>query len=139
MTTSPRYPRSSAGNESTSVSVSFLRYFRLRVRTRASGTMATVTLPRARAGATRRSQGASPSARTPLVPTTSTSSLGPPGLRLLAPDPFRGLLSLSAIRMRVVRLHDHLHQFVADDVLVVEVHERDPVDVLDDPDGFHES
>src|SRR4051812_24918435 len=77
-------------------------------------------MPRAVAGATRRSHAARPGARRPAGSRTSIS-------RLLSPSIAAGTAE------RIVGLDDLLHQLVADDVAVVEVDEADAVDVLHDP------
>src|SRR6185503_14722412 len=131
ITTSPRNPLSRAGNERTSVGVSFFLYWRFSARTRASDTMATVIAPRARAGATDCSHAARPGTRTPAGLTRSTSKGRPEG------RPRRSLLSILA--ERVVRFHDLLHELVPHDVPFVEVHEADPVDVADDVERLDEA
>src|SRR5262249_54187350 len=129
MTMSPsnRRPRDGAspdGNDSTSVAASFRRYRRFNTRLRASPTTATWTTPRARGGAARSSHAARPGAAParPRSSATSTRSRGEPS----------GMRAAVAVRERLVRLHDLLHQLVADDVAVVEVDERDAVDRADD-------
>ena len=107
---------------------------RLSARTRASGTRATVTAPRARAGATPASQRAEPGRAHAARVTTSTARRDG---RAASADRSAGGESPSAIRRGpfecgVVRLDDLLHQLVAHDVLVVEVDEADALDVLDD-------
>src|SRR5574338_746508 len=84
------------------------------MRIRASDTRAMLNSPAARRGATRWSQRAPPGART-ARPCPSTMVT-------------RSRLSGSAIRIRLVRLHDPLHQRMPDDVLIVE---------KDDADAFH--
>src|SRR5690348_8331691 len=108
MTMSPRNGDSSEGNDRTSVAVSFLRKRRLRPRTWASETIATVTAPRARAGATAWSQDASPGARTDAGETRSTCRRNRP--------PASAMRAL--VREGVVGLDDLLHQLVAHDVLL---------------------
>src|SRR5436190_6431790 len=80
-----------------------------------------LTVPRARAGATRRSQAASPWAgtRRPRASLTRTRS------------------AVTA-RERFVRFDNLLDELVPHDVAVVEVHERDAFDVADDLHRFHE-
>src|SRR6478672_723620 len=81
-----------------------------------SETSAMATSPRAAAGATRASQAARPGARTARPRPSLT-------------DTDKRLLSGSTVRF--VRLDDLLHQRVPHDVLVVEVDERDAVDLAD--------
>src|SRR5436309_89712 len=106
---------------------------------RASLTSAMQSVPRARAGATRVSQFASPCPdfAIPCSLTTDTRSL-----RLRAEgataDRRRDLGTAVAVREFLVCLHDLLHQFVAHDVAVVEVDERDALDRADDLHRFDE-
>src|SRR5262245_35861722 len=115
---SPRYPLVSAGNDSTSVGAFFPRNRRLSARTRASDAIATVTPPRARAGAIAASHAASRGARRAVDETTSTCS--------------RSAILAAAGGVRVVRLYDLLHELVPYHVAIVEVDEPDAVDVPDD-------
>src|SRR5947209_8485765 len=92
---------------------------------RASVTTATLRTPRAPGGATRRSHAASPgmlTARPRPSQTVTSSRWSPSGI------------ARAAVRVRLVGLHDLLHQLVADDVAVVEIDERD---AFDRPDDFH--
>src|SRR3954447_6571825 len=92
---------------------------------RPSLTSAIPTVPRARRGATRRSQAASPGAlagRPDASDTTTRSRVSGSGI------------PAGEVRVRLVRLDDLLHQLVADDVAIIEVDERDAVDRADD---FH--
>src|SRR6185295_12899075 len=73
------------------------------------------SVPRARAGATRRSQAARPGARTRRPPPSLT--------RTRSDVPARECF---------VRFDNLLDELVADDVAVVEMDERDAVDVADD-------
>src|SRR5688500_16518231 len=91
---------------------------------RRSGTTATETTPRARAGAIRWSQRPSPGARTAGGSTRSTISRRRNLRRLI----FGG----ARRRVGVIGLDDLLHQLVPDDVLVVEVDDADAVDFADD-------
>src|ERR1051325_2233736 len=121
MTMSPRYRldagawRLPAGKLKTSVVASLRRYFLFNARICASETSAIESAPRARRGATRRSQAASPGARTrrPLASVIVTARA-------------------AAIRELLVRLDDLLHELVAHDVALVEVDEGDAVDGVDD-------
>src|SRR6185436_17178860 len=114
----------SATNDSTSVGASVRRYWRLSWRTRRSVTSATPTSPRTREGATAASHRASPPSRTgrPRPSDTITRK------RLLAGS-----------TVRFVRLHDLLHERMAHDILVVEVHERDALDLADDLHGLDQA
>src|SRR5712671_1327239 len=103
---------------------------------RASLTTATFTVPLARAGATRRSQAASPGGRSSLPRSSVTDTVK--GLPAKARAAFwrakagpSGMLDVAA-RERLVRLDDLLHQLVAHDVAIVEMDERDAVDRADD-------
>src|SRR5262245_512224 len=91
--------------------------------------MAILTRPRARAGAIRISQRASPGAptRRPRPSDTSTRT----ALRCAS-----GSMRAAAVPVgeRLVRLHNLLHEFMTEHVALVEVDERDP---LDAPDHFH--
>src|SRR5580765_4338239 len=125
------------GKLSTSVVLSTPRNRRFRRRTWASLTMAMLTSPRARAGATRVSQRASPRAPTrrprPSDTTTRTAELrssGPSGSMRAVAVP---------VRERLVRLDDLLHQSVTHHVALVEVDERDAVDVADDFHGLDQT
>src|SRR5204863_4694803 len=95
-------------------------------RTRASETIATVIVPRARAGAIDASQRANPGAR----PTTLIARRG------VKPRP---TLSLPFLRERVIRLHDLLHQPVPDDVALVEIHAADAFAVPRDVERLHQT
>src|SRR5258708_35711993 len=90
---------------------------------RASLTSATLTMPFARAGATRRSHAARPGTarRRPRSSAMPTRRPGSPS----------GMLDVAA-RERLVGLHDLLHELVPHDVAIVEVDERDSVDGADD-------
>src|SRR5262249_9986583 len=90
-----------------------------------SETSAMATSPRAETGATRTSQDPRPGVRTARPRPSLTATL----IRVLRAD--RGLLSGSTA-VRFVRLHDLLHERVAHDVLLVEVDERDALDLADD-------
>src|SRR6266540_3438546 len=103
---------SPVAKESTSVGLSLRRYCLLSARIRASDTIAMAMSPRARAGATRASQGARPGARTPR-PRSSVTVTVIRVFRVL-----RGVLPGSTERF--VRLHDLLDEAVAHHVLVVE-------------------
>src|SRR5918994_3553449 len=125
---------SRAGNERTSVTRSMPRYWRFRVRTRRSLTSAMVTAPRARAGETRASQAASAGARTgrPSSSTTLTRRRGrgsEPSDGMVASGPAR---ADAALTERLVGLDDLLHQAMAHDIFVVEMDERDALDLGDD-------
>src|SRR5688500_1031665 len=90
---------------------------------RRSGTTAMATPPRARAGAIRSSQAASPGARRPGGTTMSTDNR----------RDLRGLIFGGARRrVGVIGLDDLLHQLVTDDVLVVEMDDADAVYLADD-------
>src|SRR5258708_28679504 len=108
---------SPVSNERTSVALSLRRYFLLSARMRASETMAMAKSPRARAGAMRASQAARPAARTGRPWPSVTCTL---------------ISGLSGSTERFVRLHNLLDKVMADHVLVVEVHERDALDMADD-------
>src|SRR5438128_1781266 len=82
--------------------------------------MATVIAPRARAGATEASQFTRPVTRSVDGATTSTTNL-------------------PILREGIVCLHDLLHQLVTNDVLFVEVDERNPLHVADHLQGFHQA
>src|SRR5581483_6781807 len=92
---------------------------------RASVTSAPVTEPCAAEGATRVSHAARPrtGARRPRSSVTSTRTL-----RRLTPS---GIPVAVPGRERFVCFHDLLHQLVANDVALVEVRERNPVDRAD--------
>src|SRR5262245_29955973 len=100
---------------------------RFSARIRASLMSTTVTTPRARAGATRRSHAASPGARTarPRSSDTVTANLGS--------------LGAVAVRKRFVRFDNLLDELVAHDVALVEVRERDSVDGADDLHRFDQA
>src|SRR5262245_12450863 len=84
---------------------------------------ATLTLPRAAAGATDVSHRASPGARAPAGTITSTLKLRWNFLR--------GLIFRARRRIGVIGFDDLLHQLVPDDILVVEVDDADAVNLLD--------
>src|SRR3954470_13540626 len=110
------------GKLSTSVGSLTPRKRRLSCWISRSLTKATPIVPRARAGATRRSHAARPGARTrrPRPSLTRTRSGGTAGERF-------------------VRFDNLLDELVADDVAVVEVDERDALDVADDLHRFDQS
>src|SRR5436853_6181091 len=90
---------------------------------RRSLTRATVTTPRARRGATRRSHAASPGAlarRPDASDTITRSAVSPSGI------------PAGAVRIRLVGLDDLLHELMAHDVAIAEVDERNAVDRADD-------
>src|SRR5262249_19072812 len=124
MTMSPSCAGSSDGKARTSVARSLRRYRRFRSRIAASRTSAMPSSPDARDGARDSSHFASPEARTgrprPSVTATRTR-----------------LLSGSTVRF--VRLDDLLDELMTDDVPLVEMHERDAVDVADDLDRLDEA
>src|SRR5688572_20127451 len=122
MTTSPRNPRVSAGNDSTSVTLSLPRNWRFSARMRASDTSATHTSPRAAAGAIFVSHGPSP-----LVAATSSAEAP----RREGESGHATLTRRRAAAIGVVGLHDRLHELVTHDVAFVEVDERDAVDLAD--------
>src|SRR5689334_6302429 len=101
---------SDGGKLSTSVGVFFPRNSRLSFWISRSDTSAMFTVPRARAGATRRSHAARPGAATrrPRASLTSTRSA-------------------VAGRERFVRFDNLLDELVADNVAVVEADERNPL------------
>src|SRR5829696_3333343 len=88
---------------------------------RVSLTSATAISPRVCAGATAASHRARPPSRTARPRPSVTATMA----RLL-----------SGSTVRFVRLDDLLHQLMAYDVLLVEVDERDAVDVADHLHGF---
>src|SRR6476469_2128850 len=104
-----------------------------------------LTAPRAREGATRRNHAARPGAATdrPRSSTIATASRSAadvrstPGLPAEAramfsrAPPASGMLPVRS-RVGLVGLHDRLHQLVAHDVAIVELHELDPFDVAAD-------
>src|SRR5688500_5068256 len=120
ITISPRKPRvpalsgveGSAGNDKTSVTSSLPRNWRLSARMRASDTSATQTSPRADAGARFASQGPRPRG-------------------VSSPSGHATLTRRRAAAIDVVSLHDRLHELVTHDVALVEVDERDAVDLAD--------
>src|SRR5258708_19698080 len=129
----------SPGKLRTSVALSRRRKCALNLRIRASETMAMATSPRAGAGATRASQAARPGARTgrpwPSVTSTLIRVLRVFRGRVFRGRVVRGLLPGSTERF--VRLHDLLDKRVAHHVLVVEVHDRDPLPVPPALHPFH--
>src|SRR5687767_8401906 len=112
---------SPGSNDSTSVGTSFRRNCLFRARTRASGSSAMVMSGGTPRGAMRLSQALNPGAAAgrPRPSVTVTRN------RLL-----------SGSTVGFVRLHDLLDQRVPHHVAVVEVHERDAVDVADDLHGL---
>src|SRR5688572_13564399 len=121
---SPRMPRSPAGNDRTSVVVWTRRNRPLSARMRLSVVTATVTAPRARAGATRASHTASARPAAGARPTLSTRSADSP---------------IPAGRHGIVGPNDLLHQLVAHHVRVVEVDEPDALHVLHDPERLDQA
>src|SRR4051812_17346992 len=104
---------------------------------RASLTSATLTAPRARDGATRRSHAARPGTATgrPWWSTTDTDKDLPAVARAILRRAKVGSGMLGVRRgVGLVGLDDLLHQLVADDVAVVELDELDPFDAAAD---FH--
>src|SRR6476660_1615770 len=114
------------GKLKTSVGLSTPRKRRFNSWTCASLTIATVTSPRARAGAIRVSQRDRPGAATrrPRASDTSTRTARP---RALGPS---GSMRTAAVPVgeRLVRLDDLLHEPVPDHIALVEVDERDAFD-----------
>src|SRR5512134_3709182 len=92
---------------------------------RASETRAIATSPRALAGATRASQRARPPSATARPRPSETDT--------------RSWRLLSGSTVLFVRLHDLLHERVPHDVLLVEVDERDALDVADDLHRFDQA
>src|SRR5215212_545704 len=109
------------------------RYCRFSVRTRRSLTIASVTAPRARAGATPASQAASDGTRTgrPLSSTTLTRRRGPGWEPAADMVPSGSAGGDAALTERLVRFDDLLDEAMAHHVLVVEVNERDALDLRD--------
>src|SRR5437867_1242349 len=104
---------------------------------RVSLTRAMVTSPRARAGATRRSHSASPRMRSgrPRSSTTTTRKEKADLPRRSAPCVLAregGSGAAVSIRELLVGLDDLLHELVAHNIPIVEVNERDALDVADD-------
>src|SRR6478672_9858740 len=116
MTISPRNPRSPEGKDSTSVTRSLPRNWRLSARIRRSEMIAMLRSPFAAAGATFAIQAPSP----------RVAGLTASGVATLTRS--------RAAAICVVCLDDRLHEFVADHVALIEVDERDAVDLADD---FH--
>src|SRR5687767_1295644 len=119
---SPRNPRVCAGKDRTSVTLSLPRNWRLSARMRKSETSATQTSPLADAGAIFESQGPSPRVAAHF-PTVAACREGGSGHATLT--------RRRAAAIGVVGLHDRLHELVTDDVALVEVDERDAVDLAD--------
>src|SRR5215203_1275757 len=114
ITISPRKPRSSEGNDSTSVTASLPRNWRLRARMRRSETIPMLRSPLAFGGATRASQGPRPRAPT---------AFAAPPLDAAGASGVATLTRRRAAAICVVSLDDGLHEFVPDDIAFVEINE----------------
>src|SRR5688572_32221950 len=112
ITTSPRNPRVPAGNDSTSVTLSLPRNWRLRARMRVSDTSATQRSPFADAGANLVSQGPRPR----IAAACSAEALLREG-----ESGHATLTRRRAAAIGVVGLHDGLHELVTHHVALVEV------------------
>src|SRR6478672_12645205 len=121
MTISPRNPRSPEGKDSTSVTRSLPRNWRLSARIRRSEMIAMLRSPFAAAGATFAIQAPSP----------RVAGLTASGVATLTRS--------RAAAICVVCLDDRLHEFVADHVALVEVNERDAFDLADDFHRLHQT
>src|SRR5688572_10638821 len=119
ITISPRNPRVCAGNDSTSVTLSLPRNWRLRARMRASDTSATQRSPFADAGENFVNQGPRPRG-------------------VCSPSGHATLTRRRAAAIDVVGPHDGLHELVTHDVALIEVGERDAVDLADDFHRLHQ-
>src|SRR5690349_24490443 len=126
-----------AGNDNTSVGALARRYCALSLRLWESVTSATATSPRAADGATCRNQRDKPPSRSgrPRPSVTVTCRSGP--RRPRTPERRTSLLSGSTVRF--VRLDDLLHERMPHHVLLVEMNERDALDVANHLHGLDEA